>query len=77
MILSIYCSELRVNDDVPKEHADKSGYVFVNGATVNTHAGYELFSVSGSDEYGCTINSVESYKIEKGYVTATLMEPLI
>ena len=53
MILSIYCSELSVDDEPPKEHTDENGFVFVRGMQAINSKGAILFSVSGSDElYG-------------------------
>jgi|TARA_Y100000310_G_scaffold56176_1_gene51490 hypothetical protein len=79
MTLSIYCSELYVDDEPPKEHIDANGYVFVNGMKAINSNGDELFNVSGSDEYGATIHNVQSYTISTGtytagYVTATIEE---
>jgi hypothetical protein len=72
MILSIYCSELSVDDKPPKEHKDqqdKNGYFFVSGMEAVNSNGDILFSVSGSDEYGATIHNVDSYKVIKNAMT--------
>jgi hypothetical protein len=79
MILSIYCSELSVDDEPPEEHTDEHGFVFVRGMEAVNSKGALLFSVSGSDEFSATINNVQSYTISKGiynagYVTATMEE---
>ena len=79
MILSIYCSELSVDDEPPEEHTDEHGFVFVRGMQAVNSKGDILFSVSGSDEFSATINNVQSYTISKGiynsgYVTATMEE---
>jgi len=77
MTLDISCSELTVNDSVPLEHADTYGFVFVTGMKAVDSRGRTLFSVSGSDEYGATINNVQSYSIIKdtfnhGFVVAKM-----
>jgi hypothetical protein len=72
MILSIYCSELSVDDKPPKEHKDqqdKNGYLFVSGMEAVNSNGDILFSVSGSDEYGATIHNVDSYKVIQNAMT--------
>ena len=69
MTLSIYCAELYVDDEPPKEHTDTNGYVFVSGMEAVNSNGDRLFSVSGSDEYGATIYNVDSYKIIKNAIT--------
>jgi len=79
MTLDISCSELTVNDSVPLEHADTHGFVFVTGMKAVDSRGRTLFSVSGSDEYGATINNVQSYSIIKdtfnhGFVVAKVEE---
>ena len=69
MILSIYCAELYVDDEPPKEHTDTNGYVFVSGMeAVNSNVD-RLFNVSGSDEYGATIHNVDSYKVIQNAMT--------
>jgi hypothetical protein len=83
MIITISCSELTVEtlhnnfkerNGIPFEGSFKG---FVSGATVTTKNGYELFSVSGSDEYTATINGVESYVIdEHGIAQVVLQETL-
>jgi hypothetical protein len=78
MTLSVYCSELYVDDEPPKEHTDANGYVFVDGMGAVNSNGDELFNVSGSDEYGATIHNVQSYKViqnpttKNNYIIATV-----
>jgi len=76
MVLSIYCSELTVNDLTPVE-ADENGYVFVSGMDVVNSNGNILFSVGGSDEYSATVHNVQHYEVKDGGVIATVKDPSI
>ncbi len=69
MILEISASELTVT----KVSGELEG-IFVSGATVTTQNGYELFSVSGSDEYTATINGVDRYWIDEHRVVHVVLQ---
>jgi len=81
MILQISASELTVDGETPR-HASATrnltqGHLFISGVTVTTLYGYELFSVSGSDEYTATINGVDDYWIDEHLVAHVVLQEML
>ena len=72
MILQISASELTITKVVGELEG-----IFVSGATVTTQNGYELFSVSGSDEYTATIHGVDSYWIAEHSVVHVVLGEML